>query len=231
MNIVPWQSQDEKPSAAQKIIFKLLFETPPSPRVPGPWWSELFGQRHQKDLGLKLLCPFTRIDSSRVVVCFSLISFRFRCHCWPTWEWTITLITVQYFFILWKSLSSCFCPVSSCHFLLYLVKAFFLLLYLKREERTWDPVQVRSSQHKKRPRTIAHTSFYKICACTHRWDAPQRWFWESEGHGRSGCIPQSRLQWPEAFRWLWPPPLPLSLIVLRAKTENNWLAFHFTFQS
>lgn len=79
MNIVPWQSQDEKPSAAQKIIFKLLFETPPSPRVPGLWWSELFGQRHQKDLGLKLLCPFAQIDSTRVAVCFSLISFRFRC--------------------------------------------------------------------------------------------------------------------------------------------------------
>lgn len=79
MNIVPWQSQDEQPSAALKIIFKLLFETPPSPRVTGPWWSELFGQRHQRDLGLKLLCPFARIDSSRVVVCFSLISFRFRC--------------------------------------------------------------------------------------------------------------------------------------------------------
>lgn len=28
MNIVPWQSQDEQPSAALKIIFKLLFETP-----------------------------------------------------------------------------------------------------------------------------------------------------------------------------------------------------------
>lgn len=79
MNIVPWQSQDEKPSAAQKIIFKLLFETPPSPRVPGPWWSELFGQRHQRDLGLKLLCPIAGIDSSRVAGCFSLISFRFRC--------------------------------------------------------------------------------------------------------------------------------------------------------
>lgn len=70
MNIVPRQSQDEKPSAAQEIIFKLLFETPPSPRVPGPWWSELFGQRHQRDLGLKLLCPFAGIDSSRVAVFF-----------------------------------------------------------------------------------------------------------------------------------------------------------------
>lgn len=53
---------------------------------------------------------------------------------WPTWEWTITLMAEQYFFILSKSLSSCFFPVSSCHFLLYLVKAFFLLLYLKHRE-------------------------------------------------------------------------------------------------
>ena len=37
----------------------------------------------------------------------------------------------QYFFIAAKSFSSCFFPVSSCHFLLYLVKAFFLLLNLE----------------------------------------------------------------------------------------------------
>lgn len=42
----------------------------------------------------------------------------------------MTLITEQYFFICSSSLSSCFFPFSSCHFLLYLVKAFFLLLYL-----------------------------------------------------------------------------------------------------
>lgn len=42
----------------------------------------------------------------------------------------MTLITEQYFFICSSSLSSCFFPFSSCHLLLYLVKAFFLLLYL-----------------------------------------------------------------------------------------------------
>lgn len=52
----------------------------------------------------------------------------------PTCEWTITLMTEQYFFMALKSLSSCFLPVSSCHFLAYLVKAFFLLLYLKHRK-------------------------------------------------------------------------------------------------
>lgn len=39
-------------------------------------------------------------------------------------------MTWQYFFIKAKSFSSCFLPSSSCHFLQYLVKAFFLDLYL-----------------------------------------------------------------------------------------------------
>lgn len=37
----------------------------------------------------------------------------------------------QYFFMEEKSFSSCFLPSSSCHLLQYLVKAFFLDLYLK----------------------------------------------------------------------------------------------------
>ena len=40
-------------------------------------------------------------------------------------------MTWQYFFMAAKSFSSCFLPSSSCHFLQYLVKAFFLDLYLK----------------------------------------------------------------------------------------------------
>lgn len=39
-------------------------------------------------------------------------------------------MTWQYFFMAPKSLASCFLPSSSCHFLQYLVKAFFLDLYL-----------------------------------------------------------------------------------------------------
>ena len=48
-----------------------------------------------------------------------------------TWVWAMTLITWQYFFMLLKSFSSCFLPSSSCHFLQYLVKAFFLDLCLQ----------------------------------------------------------------------------------------------------
>lgn len=174
MNIVSWQSQDRQPSAALKIIFKLLFETAPSQRAPGPWWSELFGQRPQRDWEWGNLSatwdqvfdpnyPFAQVDWSVVAVHFSLISlgFRFQRSCWPTWEWTRTLITVQYFFILWKSLSSCFCPVSSCHFLLYLVKAFFLLLYLNQEEWTWDPVQVRCADKRRDQRWLHAPVFIK----------------------------------------------------------------------
>lgn len=51
----------------------------------------------------------------------------------------MTLITEQYFFICSSSLSSCFFPFSSCHFLLYLVKAFFLLLYLEARKGQPQP--------------------------------------------------------------------------------------------
>jgi len=47
----------------------------------------------------------------------------------------MTLITWQYFFMLLKSFSSCFLPSSSCHFLQYLVKAFFLDLCLQEQSR------------------------------------------------------------------------------------------------
>lgn len=51
----------------------------------------------------------------------------------------MTLTTEQYFFICSSSLSSCFFPFSSCHFLLYLVKAFFLLLYLEQRKGQIQP--------------------------------------------------------------------------------------------
>lgn len=47
-----------------------------------------------------------------------------------TCVWVMMRMTWQYFFIKPKSFSSCFLPSSSCHFLQYLVKAFFLDLYL-----------------------------------------------------------------------------------------------------
>lgn len=47
----------------------------------------------------------------------------------------MTLITWQYFFMLLKSFSNCFLPSSSCHFLQYLVKAFFLDLCLQEQSR------------------------------------------------------------------------------------------------
>lgn len=61
---------------------------------------------------------------------------------WSTWVWIMTLITEQYFFICSISLSSCFFPVWSCHFLLYLVKAFFLLLYLEHRKAQIQPRMV-----------------------------------------------------------------------------------------
>lgn len=45
----------------------------------------------------------------------------------------MTRMTLQYFFMAAKSFSSCFFPASSCHFLQYLVNAFFLLLCLGTE--------------------------------------------------------------------------------------------------
>lgn len=45
----------------------------------------------------------------------------------------MTRMTLQYFFMAAKSFSSCLFPASSCHFLQYLVNAFFLLLCLRAE--------------------------------------------------------------------------------------------------
>lgn len=59
-------------------------------------------------------------------------------------------MTWQYFFMAAKSFSSCFLPSSSCHFLQYLVKAFFLDLYL-----WWNELRGRGRErHTKR---LAHT--------------------------------------------------------------------------
>lgn len=54
-----------------------------------------------------------------------------------TCVWAMMRMIWQYFFIAAKSFSSCFFPSSSCHFLQYLVKAFFLDLYLRREYTYW----------------------------------------------------------------------------------------------
>ena len=54
----------------------------------------------------------------------------------PTCVWAMIRMTWQYFFMEAKSFSNCFLPSSSCHFLQYLVKAFFLDLYLWRPERS-----------------------------------------------------------------------------------------------
>lgn len=53
-----------------------------------------------------------------------------------TCVWAMTLMTLQYFFIFWKSLSISFLPCSSCHFLEDLVKAFFLERYLEGGQNT-----------------------------------------------------------------------------------------------
>lgn len=47
-----------------------------------------------------------------------------------TCVWAMMRTIWQYFFMEAKSFSSCFLPSSSCHLLQYLVKAFFLDLYL-----------------------------------------------------------------------------------------------------
>lgn len=47
-----------------------------------------------------------------------------------TWVWTMTRMTLQYFFMAAKSFWSCFLPLASRHLLQALVKAFFLLLCL-----------------------------------------------------------------------------------------------------
>lgn len=141
-----------------KLIFKLPLETAPCsaplplcPSAPLPYRNVLVSYLN---LGsFSFYCPLAASSSRH---CCHLI--RNTCfwylHCdsqkverrvreggrqaevedyWLTWEWTITLMTEQYFFIVTKSFSSCFFPVSSCHFLLYLVKAFFLLLCLKHK--------------------------------------------------------------------------------------------------
>ena len=57
----------------------------------------------------------------------------------------MTRITWQYFFMLLKSFSSCFLPSSSCHFLQYLVKAFFLDLCLQGQSRVGEGAGRRPS--------------------------------------------------------------------------------------
>lgn len=63
-----------------------------------------------------------------------------------TCVWAMMRMTLQYFFMEAKSFSSCFLPSSSCHFLLYLVKAFFLDLYLNthHENKQKDKVGAQS---------------------------------------------------------------------------------------
>lgn len=61
-----------------------------------------------------------------------------------TWVWAMTRMTWQYFFMLLKSFSSCFLPSSSCHFLQYLVKAFFLDLCLQEQSRVGEGGRVRA---------------------------------------------------------------------------------------
>lgn len=58
-----------------------------------------------------------------------------------------TRMTLQYFFMAAKSFSSCFFPASSCHFLQYFVKAFFLLLCLKRREGLGGEMPVPQNCH------------------------------------------------------------------------------------
>lgn len=59
--------------------------------------------------------------------------------------WAMTRMTWQYFFMLLKSLSNCFLPSSSCHFLQYLVKAFFLDLCLQEQSRVGEGARCRPS--------------------------------------------------------------------------------------
>lgn len=54
----------------------------------------------------------------------------------------MTRTTWQYFFMAAKSFSNCFLPSSSCHFLQYFVKAFFLDLYLRAGRREHRLAQV-----------------------------------------------------------------------------------------
>lgn len=61
-----------------------------------------------------------------------------------TWVWAMTRMTWQYFFMLLKSFSSCFLPSSSCHFLQYLVKAFFLDLCLQEQSRVGEGGRVQA---------------------------------------------------------------------------------------
>lgn len=56
----------------------------------------------------------------------------------------MTRMTWQYFFMLLKSFSSCFLPSLSCHFLQYLVKAFFLDLCLQEQSRVGDGARVQA---------------------------------------------------------------------------------------
>lgn len=56
-----------------------------------------------------------------------------------TWVWTMTRMTLQYFFMAAKSFWSCFLPLESRHLLQALVKAFFLLLCLSHTQRAQAP--------------------------------------------------------------------------------------------
>lgn len=82
----------------------------------------------------------------------------------------MTLMTWQYFFMAAKSFSSCFLPSSSCHFLQYLVKAFFLDLYLRAQQRLapapHDPCrgQRRSTVHSSQARSDQAGPTFRLMA-------------------------------------------------------------------
>lgn len=73
-----------------------------------------------------------------------------------TWVWTMTRMTLQYFFMAAKSFWSCFLPSASRHRLQALVKAFFLLLCLSHAQRVlkgagwvgpWAPAHLPPTKH------------------------------------------------------------------------------------
>lgn len=94
---------------------------------------------------------------------------------WPTTEgqgltcvWTMTRMTLQYFFMAAKSFCSCFLPSVSRHLLQALVKAFFLLLCLSHVQ-----------EGAQRPPTGAAPEAYPAPALSpahqtgsYRWDRP-----------------------------------------------------------
>lgn len=58
-----------------------------------------------------------------------------------TWVWTMTRMTLQYFFRAAKSFWICFLPWESRHLLQALVKAFFLLLCLSHTQSAQHPAR------------------------------------------------------------------------------------------